>query len=296
MSRYFETALQHRSDVDLRTVGPYTGNKIPWMGGMELPMKYAKCPTYPTFPMTNRMDWNMVYPMLLDWQPDLVIAVDAGINWTSRPLVSCPVVTVGTDPHVLDYDYARSISNHFFNMQKCYMKSVDEYLPYAFSVRDHYRTVTEKKYDAALVGMPYPNRISWVSELRARGVVTFFENGPVFDEYREIANQSLIGLNWSSLDDMVARVFEIMAMGLCPVINRVPDLGEFFTENVHYLGFSSMQEAIEKVLWAKNNEKDAHIIADNAHRLVWSPGVFSSAPQHSYCARVQQIFDVVGLE
>jgi spore maturation protein CgeB len=62
-------------------------------------------------------------------------------------------------------------------------------------------------------------------------------------------------MHWSSLQDLAARVFEIMGMGLCPVINRVPDLTPIFEENVHYLGFSSLEEAIDKFeMAAKDGE------------------------------------------
>ena len=47
---------------------------------------------------------------------------------------------------------------------------------------------------------------------------------------------------------MTARVFEIMAMKLVPVLNRLPGLDELgFEEGQHYLGFSDMDEAVEKV-------------------------------------------------
>ena len=288
MSRYFEKSLQHRLDVDLRTVGPYTGASIPWMGGMTLPMKYAKSPYYPTYPVVPRQSWLQVKNMLGDWKPDLILTVDAGITFDKRPDIGCPVYHVATDPHVLNYDFARSISDKFFNMQDFYSIPGDIYLPYAFSQFDHYIEPETKDADAVLIGMPYEHRTRLVGSLRSRGVSVLFENGPVYDEYRQINNKAHIGLNWSSMKDMVARVFELMAMRLCPVINRVPDLPKFFVEGEHYLGFDSIEEAVEKVLWAKEHPTEAEQIAENAWKKVWKPDS-SGYPQHSYCDRVEQI-------
>jgi len=117
--------------------------------------------------------------------------------------------------------------------------------------------------------MPYPQRIEWVNALRAKGVSVLFENGPIFDEYRELNNRARIGLNWSSRGDLNARVLEISAMRLCPVIDRVSDLSIIgFEEDKHYIGFSNLEEAVEKVLYAKNNPDIAEMIANNAYQKV----------------------------
>ena len=47
LAKYFEAALRARDDVELLTVGPYTGQSIPWNGGMTLPVKYSKPPNIP---------------------------------------------------------------------------------------------------------------------------------------------------------------------------------------------------------------------------------------------------------
>lgn len=289
ISRYFERALRRNRNIELYTIGPYTGSWIPWMGGMNLPAKYAIPPNIQLPPNGARSFPFSLAKSKINFQPDLILTVDAGIYWDFKPDMGCPVVHVATDPHVLDYSVPRSYSDFFFNMQKCYSKDGDIYLPYAFDPSTHFPIPDiEKKIDACLIGMPYSNRASLVNELRNQSISVLFENGPIFDEYREMANLAFIGLNWSSLNDLVARVFEIMAMELVPVINRVPDLGEFFQEDIHYLGFSNMQEAIDKVKWAKANPKDAERIAANAHNLVWHS-------DHTYDARVQQVLEMSGV-
>lgn len=293
---YFKKALEHREDVDLRVAGPYTGNWIPWLGGMTLDKKYDSPPHIPLpFPPNiGEVNYEMVQAQLGDWKPDIIINVDAGLHWKSKPTDGY-VVTVGTDPHVLDYDVPRKYSDKFFNMQLCYSQDGDIYLPYAYSQYDHFPTVelpganmegvpTYKDTDAVLIGMPYVQRVQWVDELKKRGVSVIFENGPVFDEARALYNRGRIGLNWSSLNDLNARVFEIPAMKLYPVINNVPDIFQHdFLQ--HHAIFNNMHEAIEKVVWAKEHPEDAERNAVAAYELIQG---------QTYDARVQQILKESG--
>lgn len=290
MSRYFENAFNSLDDVNLITVGPYTGNWIPWRGGIELDRKYAKSPTIPIGNQPiQALSWELV-ERKLNVKPDVIVCIDAGIRWAMKPNAGCPVVHVATDPHVLDYSIQRTQSDFFFNMQKRYMKDGDIYLPYAFDHTKIYReNYTDKSYDGALIGMPYPNRMRLVEQLRQRGYSIAFENGPIFDEYRHINNQSLVGINWSSLEDLTCRVFEIMGMGLVPLINRVPDLSEHFVEDEHYFGFSDLQEAINKFEYIVTaTGDDALKIQQMAHKA--ETLVHKS---HKYLHRAHQILDTV---
>lgn len=301
MGKYFDRAFRRRDDIDFMSCGVYTGSWIPWMGGMNLKEKYANPPDIPLpfQPNVGRVSYDFVKAQLpKDWIPDLIISCDAGINWTSKPQDGL-VATIATDPHALNYDHQRQISDKFFNMQLCYSQQGDVYLPYAFDPTVHYplrSTVEEasagvvghyyiKDTDAVLIGMPYENRVRWVDELRKHGVSVIFENSPVFDEYRELANRARIGLNWSSLNDLNARFFETPAFGLAPVMNRVPDAHLFLTENEDYLGFSDLGEAVEKVLYLKNNPKEIERLAINANEKIQS---------HTYDARCQQLLEECG--
>ena len=294
MSKYFLRAFQRRSDVEIRTIGPYTASTIPWQGGMQLLPKYAECPTYPTYPVKEMFSWTQAQNLIEDWVPDLVITIGDRIWFDKRPDVKCPVIHVATDPHVVNYDYARTVCDKFYSMQFFHKKADDIWLPYAFDPSVHFPTGVEKTSDCVLVGVDYNNRKELIGKLRQRGTSVIFKNGPVFDEYRELNNQAKIGLTYSCLNDIGARVFELMAMNLTPVIDRVSDLPLLFEENVHYLGFSSVQEGVEKVEWALANADKAKKIADNAYELVWKMNEFGY-PQHSYDARVDRILREVRL-
>lgn len=287
MKSYFERAFRRRDDIDLITTGPYTANWIPWMGGMTLPNKYAVPPTIPLpfHPSIGEVNYDFVKAQLPQgWIPDIVLTVDAGIHWKYKPSDGL-VVHIATDPHALNYDYQRTISDKFFNMQNIYSKPGDIYLPYAYDPTIHYPEQMSKDTDAVLVGMPYEQRVHWVDELRRLGISVMFTNGPIFDEYRDIANHARIGLNWSSLEDLNARAFEIPAMNLCPVMNRVPDMERFFNEGRQYFGFSDMHEAVERVVWAKEHPDMAKITADDAYERV---------KPHTYDSRVAFLLQECG--
>jgi hypothetical protein len=287
MGTYFRRALERRTDIDLKVTGVYTGAWIPWLGGMEVPKKYAipiDLPL-PFAPNIGEVNYELVKAQLGDWKPDLIINVDAGIHWKYKP-VDGTVVTVGTDPHVLNYDTPRSYSDRFFNMQRCYSKDRDIYLPYAYDPTVHYKMPeVNKDADAVLGGMPYQNRVEWVNALRAKGVSVLFENGPIFDEYREMNNHAMIGLNWSSMNDLNARAFELPAMGLAPVMNTVPDMHEFMGADYHYFEFRNLSEAVEKVLWLKEHPIECADLAQRAYENILP---------HTYDDRIQQIFTESG--
>lgn len=292
MKSYFEASLRARPDIDLVTTGPYTGSFIPWKYGMNLPEKYAIPPTIPLPfpPNVGHVSYDLVKVKLPEgWVPDLVLTIDAGINWAGKPQDGI-VATVGTDAHCLNYDHARRISDKFFNMHHVYSQKGDIDLPYAFSSEFFYpMSDVEKDTDAVLIGMPYPQRIQWVDELRRHGVSVLFENGPIFDEYRELNNRAKIGLNWASMQDLNCRVFELMGMRLCPVINHVPDLDRLgFEDGRHYLGFHTLSDAVERVLWAKEHPEQAQMIADNAYQKANQDG-------HTYKNRVETILRECGL-
>lgn len=275
--RYFEAALKRRDDIDLFTVGPYTGTSIPWNHGMHLPQKYAKAPDLP-LTGTQQAPISFVEAQL-PWRPDLWIQVDAGYHFSGKPQYGKNAI-VATDPHVLNYDKQRGLADLFYCMQACYAQAGDSYLPYAHDPIWHAPETQERLFDVCLLGLHYPNRNALVDRLRQEGVKVYYDLGPCFEEARQLYNQSLMGLNWSSLNDLTARVFELTGMGRLAVVNRVPDLSRFFTEGRDLVVFDSVDEAVERVLYYLEHEGEAELIADQGHETV---------KPHTWDARVDTI-------
>jgi len=284
IASYFRQAFERRYDIDLQTMGAYTGDWLPWNNGMSLPYKYVRPVDFafnrdivnPSWEMAKRFAGDRFFV-----QPDIVVQVDAGWHFKNRPNVDC-VITVATDPHVLDYSVPRGYSDYFFNMQQFYSQPGDRYLPYAADTYHHYPLITmPKTVDCCLIGLHYPQRDNLVNAIRSAGYTVQYDLGLIYGEYREANNQAMIGLNWSSLSDLPARVFEIMAMGLVCVTNRVPDLPLHFQEGKHYLAFDTVSEAVEKVRWVKEHPEEAAQIAQAGYEEV----VF----KHTYDLRVSRI-------
>lgn len=288
MLSYFRHALEKRKDVELYTAGVFTNNFIPWNGGMYLPAKYVKSVDVALPQVINRPSWKMIREKF-DFQFDLVISCDAGFHLSDKPDV--PYAMILTDPHCLGDWYAkgRGLADFVFNMQRYYMQAGDIHLPYCMSPDHHFAmSNVEKEYDASLIGLHYEQRDRLVNALRANGHSVLYALGLVYDDYREQNNKARIGLNWSSLMDINARTFEIMAMKQIPVMNRLPHLDELgLFEDRHYLGFDSVEEGVAKVEWALVNPHQAETIANNAYQLV--------NENHTYELRVEQILKTTGM-
>lgn len=291
MLRYFEAAFKRRDDVELITLGPYTGTWIPWAGGMDVMMKYANPPTCALpkdFIRHGVMNIDVLNAFSNLNDIDLWIQADAGWRFDKRPNATV-VAHLQTDPHVLgdQYRLPRTYSDIVFNMQKSYSEPDDKYIPYAIDPIWHSpMDGVEKEHASCLIGLHYDNRNKLVQRLRSKGLDVYYDIGPIYDEYREIYARSKTAINWSSKDDLIARVFETMGFNVPLITNRVTDLPTHFVEGEHYLGFDDMNEAEEKVVWALENYDKAMEIADNAHRKVFA--------QHTYDMRVSDMLRWAG--
>ena len=282
IGRYIEAALDRRDDVEVYKAGPFSGNWIPWAGGMTLPAKYARSPDLP-LPLGRSSIPVSFIEQKLPWVPDVWIQVDAGFHFQHKP-VSGRNFIIGTDPHVLNYDRQRQWADKFYCMQDFYARPGDEYLPYAFDPIYHCPEKQETRFDVCLLGLGYDNRNRLVDTLRQKGVKVFYELGPVFDEAREIYNQAPIGLNWSSLQDLTARVFELLGMKRLAVVNKVPDLDRFFEDGHDLVVFQTLEQAVEKVMYYLAHLDEAAAIAEQGHQAV---------QPHTWDARVEQVLSHV---
>lgn len=289
MMGYFIKAFQRRSDVELVTAGPFSGNWIPWNGGIHLPPKYVHTPTIPLPQESPQFGMlSQVVTSRLPWTPDLWLQIDAGFHFRDKPKAGI-VGHILTDPHCLMPQY-RSVRDNMdvvFNMQNCYRNAGEQYLPYAVDPNIHRPLELEKVYDGCLVGLHYAQRDALVNRLRADGFHIYYSIGEIYEEYNRLYNQSRVALSWSSLLDTPARVYEAMGMAVPLLCNRTPDLGELFVEGDHYLGFDSLEEAVRQFRRLVNEPEFASHLASTAYRKVLA--------QHTWDHRVQQILETCHL-
>ena len=282
--RYFEAALMRRDDVELYTVGPYSGTFIPWNGGMHLPSRYAKSPDIAYLLNGNIQQIPIGFvEKQLPWQPDLWLQIDAGFHFIGKPQHGKNVI-VGTDPHVLNYNRQRQLADTFYCMQACYARPTDEYLPYAYCPDAHHPEKQPQNYDVCLIGLHYETRNQLIDALKSHNVKCYYDLGPSFDEARALYNQAQIGLNWSSLDDLTARVFELLGMRRLAVVNHVPDLERFFRPNIDLIAFRTLDEAIERILYYRDNPAFGQKIANIGHE---------SVKMHTWDERIKMILEAV---
>ena len=292
MSRYMLEALQRRDDVELWTYGPFSGAWIPWADGMNLPAKYVFTPDAP-LPLGPGVQPIVRYgqmEMLKPWEPDLWLEANAGLMSQGAP-VSGKYAVIGTDPHVLGqiYNALRPRAEFFFGMQSPYLGPGDILLPYAYDPIWHSPSpipMKDRVYDAALIGLQYASRTKLVNALRSRGLNVFYDLGLVYAEARDIYHNTRVGFNWSSLQDTTARVYELMAMGTVPVLNRVPDLMRMFKDGIDFIGFNELNEAVDAIEFYARNPVEAEALSAQAKEAV---------KEHTWDARMETVLQEVGL-
>jgi spore maturation protein CgeB len=220
---------------------------------------------------------------------DLWLDVNAGFYLSGKPKNGIRA-TFLTDPHVLRsyYDGIKHYYDYVFCSQTPYAKAEEIYLPYACDSEWHKPEELEKIYDVALVGNFYPHRVELVNRLKSMGYNVFFDIGYGKADLGKIYNQSRVGLNWSTLDDLNARVFELMGIGIPSVMNRVSDLPGLFQDGEHYMEFNTPEQAIEKIKYLLENPEQAAIIGKNARNEVINS-------KHTWDDRAETILNVCGL-
>ena len=107
MMRYMIEALEDRDDVDLWTYGPFTGNNIPWNGGMQLDQRYVKTPKTPFTKQSNIVFGEFINNLCPFDEVDLWLSVDAGWCIDGRPEKAKVYAQIQTDPHVLKARYRK---------------------------------------------------------------------------------------------------------------------------------------------------------------------------------------------
>ncbi|MEM9854050.1 MAG: glycosyltransferase [Pseudomonadota bacterium] len=229
---------------------------------------------------------------------DLLIVVDPWFHGLDElPELACPTVAILIDVHrglETRATFARYF-DHGFVVQRDFVEAVAKgshdsmhWLPLAGDPKLHFIPDQERDLEVGFVGkMGTPG--SARHDLLSRVLARFKTNdtssketltmGPVYSRSKIVINRSIDG-------DLNMRVFEAMAAGALLVTDRIGNgLSEIAKEGVHYVGYDTVDEALEKI---------EHYLSDDAAReQIALAGQEHLRAHHSYDARFAQMMDVV---
>lgn len=267
---------------EVYSVGYFSGDTVPWEGNPRFPQYVfppdLALPDTPNFPIDKVI-------AEMPWKPDFVFQVDAGLHLTGK--VDCPNALFATDPHFLDYSTQYNSVDYFFNPQPStfhkYPKGI--FLPWAHDPNIHKPDNNyDKPFDVVFVGLLYENRQRALEELAKICKVKQIKAGVIYNECTKLYNQGKISFNWSSNDDIPMRVFEGMAYGNLVVTNRLTGMDLLFREGKHYVGYSDIDELVDKVKFYLDNPDDLFKVSDKG---------YIESEKHTYKIRCQEVIRTI---
>lgn len=287
MGRYFEWALKDLGHEV--TVAGYTmGDEVPWPNGPH------HFPEY-NFPPEIRLPNVEEYPLervleRFKGLPDLILQAGDTCYLTGKAPAGIPNVILATDPHCIDYTPRLANATHFASMQDYYGRTYNRpyfWVPYAYYPPIHKKLPdVPKVYDIVFCGLPYKEREDFLQRAKEDlDLKVFSKLGVIFNEYTKVYNQGIIAFNHSSRLDLPARFWEGLAMGNLVLTNYVPELDVIeeifgFHPDIHYVAYSTIDEALEKAQYYIEHPAEASKIAEAGYRKVQG---------HTYQARAKEL-------
>jgi hypothetical protein len=162
------------------------------------------------------------------------------------------VIVMDSDPAILDHEAAKKgatytwttvwgVDNHVRDYRRSHIKhyylahlhpSIMPWLPDMTHVPCGYDPVlftpspipfAERRYDVAILGVMYPDRLRAVDELRGRGLKVIAGCGLVGESYVQAHHDSRVALCLPATNDVAMRVMECAAMGNLVMTPWLPD-------------------------------------------------------------------------
>ena len=69
--------------------------------------------------------------------------------------------------------------------------------------------------------------------------------------------------DWHEVPNLVYRYLEVLVSGSLLVAQDVPGVARFFTPGIHYVGFNTPENAVEKISYYLDNSEERRNIAAN---------------------------------
>lgn len=186
-------------------------------------------------PAMGRFVWNLALPPKLayapepapeGWEPDLCVLMDTAYQW-HHPTV--PTVVYTADNHVRDVRQD-GITHYFVGHKAVSMmpwQADMTWLPCAYdpvAFKPSAIPWAERKWDVAMLGVLYPQRVAMVGALRKAGLKVIAGAGLVYESYAQVYQDARVSLCISACGDVGQRVFETAAMGCAVVSDPCKDM------------------------------------------------------------------------
>ena len=231
-------------------------------------------------------------------QEDMFVFIDPAPDWPlGLESVKCLTAAYFIDVHQ-DIRSRLQLSRFFdvvFVAQKDYVTAFHEighqhayWLPLACDPDIHRVTAETRIFDVGFVGKlgqrgtPRNKILSTVlPRYQTNDYLLFYlpqDMGKVYGQSKIVFNASING-------DLNMRIFEALASGALLVTDRIDNgLTELFEEGIHYVGYSTIEEAIKKIDYYLDNDAERNRIATEGQRLALA--------SHTYRHRWVQIMQL----
>lgn len=265
MGRYIHWGLE-QAGHKVYSCGPWSRGKIPW-GDFQYPNEYWFAPDIET-PDTPEIKASDLFDTLKRNGIKVDLFIQAADNYFVSGRAPVKTILIGTDPHVVDYSSYIKDVDLYVSMQDCYANGA-YWMPYGYDPKIHVYKKKVIEFDVVFIGLQYEHRKDVLRKLSDLGLRVYCGLGDIYKEYVDIYNKGIMAFNWSSREDLPARFWEGLAMKRLVVTNRVPDLRHLpFKDGIDYVGFSSMDEAVEKIIYYCERPDRASKIAASGNRKV----------------------------
>lgn len=232
------------------------------------------------------------YHFWVDWGEDALMPMLGYVPQTPAH----PNVYITSDTH-LGYDYrlsrARGFDWVFCNQLDATESFIRDgipkercmWLPHAAEPLAYPKRAIINKYDVCFVGnVGSWNRVDFLDRM-FKEFPNFFYGKRLFEEAAEIFCQSKIVLNISIKDDINMRIFETLSTGSFLLTNNLPTLPYLFKEGVHFAGYDTLDEAVEKARYYIAHDKEREAIAAAGHAEFMA--------KHTYEHRLKTVLEII---
>lgn len=232
---------------------------------------------------------------------DMFVFIDPAPDWPlGLEKANCLTVAYFIDVHQ-DIQSRLQLSRFFdsvFVAQKDYVSMFQgvghqntHWLPLACDPGVHHAPAGTKYFDVGFVGKLSQRgtpRYEILTTVLPRYQTNDYNRFYTPHDMSKVYGQSKIVFNASINGDLNMRFFEALASGALLVTDRIENgLTELFEEDVHYVGYSTIEEAIEKIDYYLSNDAERSRIATEGQTVAFE--------QHTYRHRWDQIMQLSAL-